>query len=122
MKILYVEDDAEDQEIFRNAVSKISPDTDCIFASDGQDALTILSDISSIPDYIFLDINLPRMNGFQFLKLIKNSTGLKEIPVVVFSTSNSSHDKSESLSLGAIDFVSKPNEFTQYCEVLKRFI
>jgi CheY-like chemotaxis protein len=122
MTILYVEDDSEDRDTFKQAVEKTAPHTVCHFAEDGEDAIKMLSDICNIPDYIFLDINLPRMNGIRFLRVIKNSTGLKGIPVIVFSTSKNPLDRLESLNLGAIDFISKPDRFAQYCEVLKRFI
>ena len=62
------------------------------------------------------------MNGIKFLKVIKGSTGLKGIPVVVFSTSKNPVDRLQSLDLGAVDFISKPDKFSQYCEVLKKFI
>jgi CheY-like chemotaxis protein len=122
MRILYVEDDSDDREVFQQAVAKTAPYTVCHFAEDGEDAIRMLSDVSNIPDYIFLDINLPKMNGIRFLKVIKNSNGLKGIPVVVFSTSQNPLDRLQSLDLGAVDFISKPDKFSQYCEVLKRFI
>ena len=122
MRILYVEDDSEDRDVFQQAVAKTAPYTICHFAEDGEDAIKMLSDVSNIPDYIFLDINLPKMNGIKFLRVIKNSTGLNGIPVIVFSTSKNPLDRLQSLDLGAIDFISKPDKFSTYCEVLKKFI
>jgi CheY-like chemotaxis protein len=122
MTILYVEDDPEDQDIFREAIETVSPHTTCYFARNGSDALRVISKIVAEPDYIFLDINMPEMNGKEFLKKLKSTSTLKSIPVIIYSTSNSSRDVDECKKLGAVEFITKPSDFTMICQTLKKFL
>jgi CheY-like chemotaxis protein len=121
MTILYVEDDPEDQQIFKEAMSIVSPHSTVHFAMDGIKATELLYSLVAAPDYIFLDLNMPRMDGLQFLYTVKKSE-FKEIPVVVFTTSLNELDKKDSQKLGAVRFVSKPNTFTEVCTALKEFV
>lgn len=122
MTILYIEDDPEDQELFQEAIQTVAPHTVCHFANNGIEAFKVINRIVAAPDYIFLDINMPEMNGKEFLRQLKSMTGLKTIPVVIYSTSNRQQDIIECKKLGAVDFISKPNSFTRICEVLKKFV
>src|SRR5688572_6254658 len=106
MTILYVEDDPEDQELFQEAVQTIAPHTVCHFAGNGSEALEVIVKSKVVPDYIFLDINMPEMNGKDFLRALKAKAGLSSIPVVIYSTSNREHDIQECRKLGAVDFIS----------------
>ncbi|HYG01258.1 MAG TPA: response regulator [Chryseosolibacter sp.] len=122
MTILYIDDDPEDQEVFRDAVNIVAPHTTCYFARDGKEGFILLNKITSPPDYIFLDINMPEMSGKEFLHLIKKNTGLTTTPVIMYSTSNNMDDIREFKQLGAVDFIVKPNNFSGICDALKRFI
>jgi CheY-like chemotaxis protein len=122
MTVLYVEDDPEDQDIFREAIEAVSPHTTCHFARNGNEAFKVMNKINVEPDYIFLDINMPEMNGKEFLKKLKATAGMKSIPVIIYSTSNSQRDIDECKKLGAFEFITKPSDFTLICSVLKRFI
>ena len=122
MTILYVEDDPEDQDIFRDAIEAVAAHTDCHFARNGNDAFRVMSKIVIPPDYIFLDINMPEMNGIEFLKKLKTIPDHQNIPVIVYSTSNAPRDVEECKKLGAIAFITKPNDFTEICKTLKRFL
>lgn len=122
MTILYIDDDLEDQEVFKDAISIVSPHTTCYFARDGREGFRILHKIVSPPDYIFLDINMPEMSGKEFLNTVKNTHMLKTTPVVMYSTSNNPVDVKEYKQLGAVEFIVKPNSFTAVCEILKRFV
>ena len=122
MTIIYVEDDPEDQEFFKDALGIIAPHTTCYFASSCKEAIRIMHKIVVPPDYIFLDINMPEMNGKEFLKMVKSNPGLKGIPVIIYSTSNNRTDIDECVRLGAVDFVVKPNDFASICETLKRYL
>jgi CheY-like chemotaxis protein len=120
MTILYVEDDEEDREIFKEALYSIGPYHTIITARDGRQAMQVLEEF--VPDYIFLDINLPEMDGKQVLKTLKQSTGLSVIPVIMFTTSVNPEDRVECTSLGAADFISKPSMFHDLCRTLKRYL
>jgi CheY-like chemotaxis protein len=122
MTVLYVEDDPEDQDIFREAIEAVAPHTTCYFARNGNDAFKVMSKIVIEPDYIFLDINMPEMNGKEFLRKLKTTAGIKAIPVIIYSTSNSQRDVEECKSLGAVEFITKPSDFTLICNTLKRFL
>jgi CheY-like chemotaxis protein len=122
MTILYIDDDLEDQEVFKDAISIVSPHTKIYFARDGREGFNILSKIDVPPDYIFLDINMPEMDGKEFLTTVKKTHMLNSTPVVMYSTSSNPVDIKEYKKLGAVDFIVKPNNFTGVCEVLKKFI
>lgn len=85
MTILIVDDDIDDLEIFTEAVNTISTQINCIRALDGAEAMQLLNNIN--PDIIFLDINMPGMNGAECLSMIKTKEEFKNLPVVIYSTS-----------------------------------
>jgi CheY-like chemotaxis protein len=107
-KCLLVDDDQDDREIFCLALEKIDPSIDCVHARDGVEALSILSDTKYVPDYIFLDLNMPVMDGKECLKEIRTRIHLNKIPVIIFSTSSAERDREETRQLGASAFITKP--------------
>jgi CheY-like chemotaxis protein len=109
--ILLVDDDMDDQEIFLTAVSQLSDMVDCTALSDATDALHKLGTGDIEPDVIFLDLNMPVMNGQQFLTAIKKNTTLSAIPVIIFSTSSDPATIALTRQLGASDFITKPSTF-----------
>jgi DNA-binding NtrC family response regulator len=107
-RILIIDDDEEDRDFFCQAVNLIDPTIKCSEAIDGADGLKFLSSGLPLPSCIFLDINMPRISGIQFLKIVKEIDGLKQIPIAIYSTSKHPQDKDESTQLGAIHFITKP--------------
>jgi CheY-like chemotaxis protein len=105
---LLVDDDEDDKEIFCLALQNIDPSIDCRTASDGLEALSILKDGSFVPDFIFLDLNMPVMNGKECLKEIRKQNHLHDTPVIIFSTSSAERDREETKALGASAFITKP--------------
>lgn len=113
---MLVDDDKDDQMIFLSAVSDISTVIDCNCFDDAEQGLRVLqTNDQGRPDCIFLDLNLPFMHGFEFLKVLKNSsdTDLNNIPVVIYSTSSRDTDKVKARELGAFNFFSKPTSYTE---------
>src|SRR5688572_11843036 len=109
--ILIVDDDEDDIELFCDAVKDLDGDIRCISASNGEEALHKLStENEPLPDYIFLDLNMPRLNGKQCLKRIKGNPRLREIPVIIYSTSKLKEDMEETRQLGAVHFLTKPDK------------
>src|SRR5215216_7180747 len=103
------DDDADDQEIFKEALSEIDKSIRCLTASSGEEALSKLTGgLKPLPDYIFLDLNMPRMDGLQCLTEIKKIKILKNIPVIIYSTSSAQKDVEETRKLGADYFITKP--------------
>jgi CheY-like chemotaxis protein len=86
--ILYVDDDKDDQEIFKKIVAHINPAIVCHLASNGSDALNLLEKSIS-PAIIFLDVNMPQMDGKELLKTIRQNSAYTDVSVVMFSTSYS---------------------------------
>jgi CheY-like chemotaxis protein len=84
MTILLVDDDQDDVYIFREAINAISPEIKCIHAQDGIEAVELLKD--AIVDIIFLDLNMPRMDGKECLTEIRNNDALRNIPIIIYST------------------------------------
>jgi CheY-like chemotaxis protein len=105
---LLVDDDEDDKEIFCLALAKVDPAIECTTASDGLEALSILKNRSFVPSYIFLDLNMPRMDGKECLKEIRKQSHLQDIPVIIFSTSSAEKDIEETKKLGASSFITKP--------------
>jgi CheY-like chemotaxis protein len=121
-KILLIDDDHEDQEIFQTALSVVSNSIEFMSFSNAREALSKLNTNELVPDVIFLDLNMPVMSGQEFLMKIKNIDHLKQIPVIIFSTSSNPSTIAISKELGAIDFITKPNRFDELVTILKPLI
>ena len=110
-KILLIDDDEDDQFIFKDALQETCSSWECITARHGLEGLQILSQVSVLPTIIFLDLNMPIMNGEEFLRRIKQHHQYKSIPVIIFSTTNSPGDKQRLLQMGASRFITKSGDF-----------
>src|SRR4051812_39821403 len=108
MLVYYIDDDPEDIEIFSEAIKKIDSSIQCITSTHAIQALETLKNLKHSPDYIFLDINMPLMNGKECLTEIKKVSALKETPVIMYSTSTNTNEIKECYALGASDFLIKP--------------
>lgn len=118
---LLIDDDSDDQEIFVTAMQDVSSNTVCLVASDADEAMTMLQDKKNRPDYIFLDLNLPRVNGFQFLRTTKNDPDLQSIPVIIYSTTSEHTHIVMTRELGAAGFYTKPVQYSEICDMLKKY-
>jgi len=117
--ILLIDDDADDRELFREAISVVDPNVTYQAAEDGEDALRkLVEPVVSLPDVIFLDINLPGMSGWQCLKELKLKEPLRRIPVIMYSTSNHQRDKEIAKDLGAVCLITKPANYRVLVEIL----
>jgi CheY-like chemotaxis protein len=113
-KFLIIDDDADDREMFCEALREVMPECICRGASNGRRAFQALDNAEmDIPDLIFLDINMPVMNGWQCLKKLKDSEAYKHIPVIMYSTSSYPEDVEKAQHLGALCFFSKPPRFEE---------
>ena len=109
MTLFIVDDDADDRQLFIDAVTEIDGAIECNTANNGQRALEILRDTSfPLPDFIFLDIRMPRLNGKKCLAEIKSDDRLKNIPVIIYTTSKEVAESKELRDMGAFHFISKP--------------
>lgn len=118
-----IDDDEDDQEIFALALKDIDPMISCVVANDATEALDKLARGEGfIPDYIFLDLNMPRISGKQCLIEIKKQEHLNHIPVIIYSTSTSPYDKQDTQELGATAFLSKPPHLEDLVKALNEFL
>ena len=108
--VLLIDDDSDDQQLFREALEVINPELIFHGVFNGIEALEKLK-TPPPPKAIFMDINMPQMDGFQCLKALKASKDLSGIPVIMFSTSRSPDDIRRALDLGAIYFITKTDTF-----------
>jgi CheY-like chemotaxis protein len=119
--ILLIDDDADDSKYFMEAVSEIDASINCVTAKDGEQALQQLRDATSpLPDYIFLDLRMPKVNGRQCLIQIKADDKLKDIPVIVYTTSREVEESEELKNLGAVRFVTKPTNTEEIYYVISQ--
>jgi len=124
ISILIVDDDPDDLELFIEALFEIHPSIRCHSAANGKDALLMLENFkkNQLPDYIFLDLNMPGMNGKQCLIEIKKDKVLHEIPVIIYTTSSIEEDVQETRHLGASFFLTKPEKFDELKNALSYII
>lgn len=112
--IFYAEDDPEDQQLFRDVVSEINSELDLHIQNDGQELIDQLHNPPPRPRLVFLDLNMPRKNGLQALKEIRQSEHLKNLPVIIFTTSDDSHSVEITKDLGASIYITKPSFFSSF--------
>lgn len=119
-KLFIIDDDVEDQEIFKEAIKEIDNTILCYSAISGEEALRQLQqEVVVLPDLIFLDLNMPKLNGKQVLKEIKKINLLRAIPIIMYSTSFAPRDIEEVTKLGAAFHLLKPSRFEDLCKALK---
>jgi CheY-like chemotaxis protein len=117
--ILLADDDDDDTMLFVEATEKLSSNIKVSLANDGQKLLGLL-DSSSMPDIIFLDLNMPKKSGLECLRSIRSDVRYDRIPVIMYSTSQSKRDIDESYVAGANYYVVKPYEFEHIISILQK--
>ena len=123
MNVLIIDDDQDDVELFKEAVNELNPEISCWSAPDGQQGYKMLTeDLVVLPDFIFLDVNMPVMGGQECLRKIKSNSRLKSIPVFMYSTTRNDREIHEYENLGAEDFIIKPSEFKKLVQVIKSIL
>lgn len=120
-----VDDDADDRDIIRFSMESINAPDTISFAEDGEQALTILQEndaLSPVPLLIILDLNMPRMNGTETLRNLKQDDRLKNIPVIIYSTSINPFEKEKCMELGAHSFITKPISYQESLDIAHTFL
>lgn len=118
--ILLVEDDVVDAMTVKRALNDIKVSNILYTVGNGEEALEFLyKPENEMPGIILLDLNMPKMNGIEFLKVAKNDDSLKRIPVVVLTTSKEEQDKIESFNLGVAGYMIKPVDYMQFVETIR---
>jgi CheY-like chemotaxis protein len=122
LKVLLIEDDMIEVMKFNRTLSKLDIHHNIVEAKNGEDALKILQDKDRLPDIILLDLNMPKINGIEFLTILKNDKDLKYIPTVILTTSNNRKDLLECYKIGIAGYVIKPLKFDDYVQLIKRVL
>ncbi|MEW2921735.1 MULTISPECIES: response regulator [Flavobacteriaceae] len=119
MHILFIEDDAIETMKFQRTLSKLASKHTLVEAKNGEEALEILQSGKSLPDIILLDLNMPRMNGIEFLGILKQHDKIKYLPTIVLTTSENRDDLLECYKIGIAGYIIKPLKYEDYETKLK---
>lgn len=118
MTVLFADDDVDDREFFIDALSYVDRNIKCLLARTCEEAITILRKTRPLPDYVFLDIHMPPVDGRGCLTRIKQDLELKDIKVVMYSNNSEEALMEEYKQLGATYFLVKPTTFKGLCDSL----
>jgi len=121
MKIVVIEDNKGDIHLIKEALNQTRREINLNIITNGLDAVAYISSQEPKPDLIILDINLPHIDGFRVLETIKKSD-YNEVPIAVFTSSDSEKDKKKALSMGASVFSTKPFEAGDYFNTVLSFL
>jgi len=118
--ILLVEDDIVDMMSVKRALKELQVTNPLYHVENGEEALEFLRNPANVkPAIILLDLNMPKMNGHEFLAIAKKDEDLKRIPVIVLTTSRGELDKVQSFDQGVAGYMIKPVDYQQFVEVMR---
>jgi CheY-like chemotaxis protein len=106
--VFIADDDEDDRMLLQYAFAQNSPECHLIFAEDGLALLDALSQTNTDPCLIILDMNMPRLNGFEALQVLRHSPLYANKPIVILTTSSDAIDRQQAYALGANEFLTKP--------------
>jgi len=119
-RVLLVDDDVDDRELFEEAVKLINPSLMVDTASDGEELMRYIQ--KTTPDVIFLDLNMPRKNGKECLAELRSDAKFTSVPIIIYTTSLNQVDVAETKKNGASYFFRKPNSFDELKDVLHQIL
>jgi CheY-like chemotaxis protein len=120
LNILLIEDDAIEVMKFNRVMNTLKMNHKIIEANNGEKALELLRIKDIIPNIIILDLNMPKINGIEFLKILKQDEFLRYIPAVILTTSNNHKDLLECYKIGIAGYVLKPLKYEDYVDKIKK--
>lgn len=122
-RLVLADDDEDDRLLFGDALREICPETSLVMVPDGEELMSILLQPNAeLPDAIFLDVNMPKKNGFECLGEIRSNPDLKSLPIIIFSTTAQDHSVGRAFSGGANFYVQKPGTFMGLKTIIKKII
>ncbi|RNC89652.1 MAG: response regulator [Allomuricauda sp.] len=122
MKILLIEDDMIETMKFQRAISKLDAKHTLVEAKNGEEALNQLQSSNVMPDIILLDLNMPLMNGIEFLNELKSHETIKYLPTIILTTSENREDLLECYKIGIAGYILKPLKYEDYESKIKRVL
>ena len=121
LHILLADDDMDDCIFFKEAAEEMLSSTNLTIVHDGEQLMQLLTnEANKLPHVLFLDLNMPRKNGFECLSEIKFNKKLKQLPVIIFSTSFEQEVVNQLYQNGAQYFIRKPSEFSQFKKIIQQ--
>lgn len=117
-----IDDDADDREAFEKALNQIDPKIECFTAASGNEGLRMLDANEFMPAYIFLDLNMPGMDGWECLREIKKRPHLKHVPVIILSTAQWLKDRLELQKLEIARYITKPNTQADFTKAIAKVL
>ncbi len=125
IEILLLEDEPADAYLVRMALRESKITANLHHVVDGREGLNFLQQIGTYansprPDLILLDLNMPRMNGYEFLIAVKENPALDGIPIIVLTTSEAESDVSRAYKLGASSYISKPVDMSKFVDTVRQ--
>ena len=122
LNILLIEDDMIEVMKLNRASSSLQLNHKITEANNGEDALKILEQKDNLPDIILLDLNMPKINGIEFLRILKSDDRLKYIPTIILTTSNNQRDLLECYKVGVAGYVLKPLKYEEYVSKIEKLL
>ena len=122
LKVLLIEDDAIEVMKLNRVISTLKLNHQIIEANNGEEALEILQQKDALPDIILLDLNMPKINGIEFLGILKNDDTLKYIPTIILTTSNNQKDLLECYKIGVAGYILKPLKYEDYVSKIESLL
>ena len=120
--ILIVDDDPDDVQFFCNALYESNKPYYCISVTNAEEALLFIENTLINPEFIFLDLNMPRVDGKECLIKLKSNPQSKDIPVIVYSTSSNKKEIEDVYKLGAAKFITKPDSMKVLINALSNIL
>ena len=122
LSILLVEDDSIEAMKFNRTVAKLDVDCSIIEVKNGEEGIKFLKEKKSLPHIILLDLNMPKMNGIEFLAILKEDEVLKYIPTIILTTSSHQNDLIDCYKIGVAGYMVKPLKYGDYAKKMAKIV
>ncbi|MUU78707.1 response regulator [Winogradskyella endarachnes] len=122
LNILLIEDDMIEVMKFNRAINSLQLNHKITEANNGEDALKLLEQKDNLPDIILLDLNMPKINGIEFLKILKNDERLRYIPTMILTTSSNKRDLLSCFEIGIAGYMLKPLKYEDYVSKIEKLL
>ena len=119
LKILLVEDNIIEILKLKRAIENLGMNHEVLEAENGEVALDSIKQEEINPDIVLLDLNMPKMNGLEFLAIVRNDESMRHLPIIILSTSNNNRDLMEAYKLGVSGYILKPLKYDDYVKKIE---
>lgn len=119
LKILLVEDNIIEILKLKRAIEYLGMNHEVLEAENGEIALDSIKQEEINPDIVLLDLNMPKMNGLEFLAIVRNDESMRHLPIIILSTSNNNRDLKEAYKLGVSGYILKPLKYDDYVKKIE---